>query len=602
MPRSRTWTIALTLLSMVTSAVSLEVAQVRRLYGREVYTILDKTLDDQYFVDLDNQVRAYFPGIDSLKIQYVVAATLKSITGTAGTIAVTSNFQTQRKATLGDDATDTMIVYGGRAAFGRSDIASNWAPGSVAYVPETTIDIGKYGAITEDTTGILNIGNNYRVGLIAGPSYQYRSRRAGGWGLINMNSDGSGGSVQLRAGVTTADTGAFTDRAKLVIDGASTYAAATFTSARTTSVAQRHPSVMDLVHSGRDGSPAAADTNYTTARALTNSALVYRLTADGATWQSAAYVGDWQHHKNYSYFDASGALTMVSSDSSIAGQTMDSYGTYRQSVNYGAGTTRHKDGIAFKVEYYRSDNPLSFRMYHFGKGAAGSSLNVVPNGYTFADTMGRWGFSTVHYPDSTVSIGGGLSVDGGAIFGGHLTFAGNGVQWREAQAGALGIQSVSGKITSNSGTVTYDYAADCSNSDFMYGNIQLNRDRALASPIYPSVHWLQAQSGAPNFMLAYRWQRMLRAQDATWDTLNLTRLAKTYYSGTIHQMSYGDSIPPPDSTNISDVLQLKIVRDRANGTGRFGSSTDPTSSAIPVLTVAVHYYADSFGSDTQYSK
>lgn len=75
-----TWIIPALLLT-ATTAGALTSISVRKVYGREVYTIADKTADDQFFVDAINAAYVYLPGTDSLKIVYVVTDYLKARTG-----------------------------------------------------------------------------------------------------------------------------------------------------------------------------------------------------------------------------------------------------------------------------------------------------------------------------------------------------------------------------------------------------------------------------------------------------------------------------------------------------------------------------------------
>jgi hypothetical protein len=111
-------------------------------------------------------------------------------------------------------------------------------------------------------------------------------------------------------------------------------------------------------------------------------------------------------------------IMAVGADSNVSMWATDANGTAHAVVNH-RGTSRARAGIGFKMETYSIPNELGFRMYHWGNGPSGSAYGT-PHGYTIADTLGRWGFLTPGYPDSTVSIGGGISASGGLLLGGKV--------------------------------------------------------------------------------------------------------------------------------------------------------------------------------------
>lgn len=124
---------------------------------------------------------------------------------------------------------------------------------------------------------------------------------------------------------------------------------------------------------------------------------------------------------NVSQADSIKAVTalVVGADSNITSLLTDGAGTAHMVTNWKA-YNRLRAGIGFQLETYSGVGPLNFRMYHWGNGTTGSAYGTAL-GYTFADTLGRWGFSTPGYPDSTVSVGGGISASGGMLLGGKLS-------------------------------------------------------------------------------------------------------------------------------------------------------------------------------------
>ena len=112
-------------------------------------------------------------------------------------------------------------------------------------------------------------------------------------------------------------------------------------------------------------------------------------------------------------------VVVVGADSNVAMMATDPNGTAYWTVNR-RQTARARAGIGFKTEIYSGANPLNVRMYHWGNGPTGAAYGA-PHGYTIADTLGRWGFLTPGYPDSVVSVGGGISASGGMLLSGKAT-------------------------------------------------------------------------------------------------------------------------------------------------------------------------------------
>lgn len=78
-------------------------------------------------------------------------------------------------------------------------------------------------------------------------------------------------------------------------------------------------------------------------------------------------------------------------------------------------------------------------------------------------------------------------------------------------------------------------------------------------------------------------------------------LSFVWSSGTLNQISYGNGIIPPSNYNLSDILQLKIIRDTTNTSGLF-IGTDPNNSICRISSIDIHIECDDLGSNTQFTK
>jgi hypothetical protein len=140
--------------------------------------------------------------------------------------------------------------------------------------------------------------------------------------------------------------------------------------------------------------------------------------------------------------------------------------------------------------------------------------------------------------------------------------------------------------------------------DYAVMNVQLNHDRLLGSHVFPHLHFWQAQNNMPNFLFQYRWQTNNLSKTTAWTYLRANVPAFTYVSGTLNQIARTVSgiaapddgeDPPVKTDNLSDILQLRIIRDTANASGEF-TGADPYTVAAAVMNVDVHIELDMIGS------
>lgn len=189
---------------------------------------------------------------------------------------------------------------------------------------------------------------------------------------------------------------------------------------------------------------------------------------------------------------------------------------------------------------------------------------------------------------------------------GHLTFAGNARPWRDELGQLLGMKRKGSRITEDLDEGTLLFADTCQIADdWVITNVQLNHDKDLAASIYPHIHWIQASSDVPNWMIQYRWQIQGGAKTTSWTSAKYTSLATTYDGdpATINQIAVFAAIAPPVGAGLSDIVQFRILRDTDNDSTLFGTpGTDPLSGNAVAVMFDVHFMINSLGSTDEYSK
>ena len=150
------------------------------------------------------------------------------------------------------------------------------------------------------------------------------------------------------------------------------------------------------------------------------------------------------------------------------------------------------------------------------------------------------------------------------------------------------------------GTLTFDNR--CSVSDYVYTGVQLTHKWLNGSSIGPHIHWFQVSSATPNWVIQYRWQKQGGLKTTTWTSLGWNSNAFTYVSGTLNQITSFPAISPPTGYGqVSDIIQVRILRDISNSLGLFaGAETGPVDQ--DVLSFDVHIECDTLGSREQYVK
>jgi hypothetical protein len=174
--------------------------------------------------------------------------------------------------------------------------------------------------------------------------------------------------------------------------------------------------------------------------------------------------------------------------------------------------------------------------------------------------------------------------------------------WRDELGELLGKKRKGVRISDDldEGVVLFSNACALAD-DWIITNVQFNHDRALGGFIHPHLHWSQSSAAVPNWMIEYRWQRNGEAKVTSWTRVKCTSQVFTYTSGTIQQIASWDEIEPPEDSGLSDILQVRIIRDCANASGLFAGA-DPLAGNAAAVMFDVHIAVDGPGSAEEYVK
>lgn len=183
------------------------------------------------------------------------------------------------------------------------------------------------------------------------------------------------------------------------------------------------------------------------------------------------------------------------------------------------------------------------------------------------------------------------------------TYKANGAAtvYSDLQGSALDLKTVGVRITTSPANNSIAFSTLASLTDYAYGNYQLQHSWKMGSSVFPHIHWEQAQNTVPNFLIQYRWQAQLQAKTTAWTNYLLPGLATAYPGGTLNQISYGPALVPPVGASLSDILELRVVRDTANASGLF-AGPDPYTADVEVVFIDIHIEEDTLGSRSEYTK
>lgn len=158
---------------------------------------------------------------------------------------------------------------------------------------------------------------------------------------------------------------------------------------------------------------------------------------------------------------------------------------------------------------------------------------------------------------------------------------------------------------------TLDFKDNCNLNDWALMNVQINHDWKLGSDIEPHVHWFQNEDVTPNWLIQYRWQKQGSEKTTSWTSLKWASNAFSYEGTTLNQItSFGAITPPEGYGQVSDVVQIRLLRDVSDDSELFGEIVDEVYVPAPdaytgdaeAVSFDVHIEVDTLGSRQLYAK
>lgn len=185
---------------------------------------------------------------------------------------------------------------------------------------------------------------------------------------------------------------------------------------------------------------------------------------------------------------------------------------------------------------------------------------------------------------------------------GTLVFHGTATVFRDELNDLLktGLNNPDAHIVQDLTEGTLDFKTNCDLNDWALMNVQINHDWLQGSAVEPHVHWFQNSNATPNWLMQYRWQKNGQAKTTAWTSQKWTSSAYAYSAGTLDQITSLGTITPPANYHISDILQIRLLRDNANGSTLFAGADAYTGDAEAV-SLDVHIECNKCGSRTRYA-
>lgn len=186
---------------------------------------------------------------------------------------------------------------------------------------------------------------------------------------------------------------------------------------------------------------------------------------------------------------------------------------------------------------------------------------------------------------------------------GTLVFNGAATVWRDELGQLIGqrLESPASDIVQNNAEGSLTYKTSATTADYVIINIQINHDWKFGSDIKPHLHWFQASATMPHWLIQYRWQKNGSAKTTAWTNQKWAANAFTYSAGTLNQITGFGSIAAPAGYSISDILQIRLIRDTANASTLF-TGADALAASVEAVSFDVHREIDTVGSRQEYVK
>lgn len=189
------------------------------------------------------------------------------------------------------------------------------------------------------------------------------------------------------------------------------------------------------------------------------------------------------------------------------------------------------------------------------------------------------------------------------VFGsdGFMRAYGDAMAWEDEKNELIGKRLDAGgsKVNTNDAEGTVAFSTNCPITDRVVMNIQMPHSKVPLSLISPHLHWFQASTKMPNWLIQYRWQYGGIAPTTTWTSLPYT--SNAFANGVCNQITEFSDITPSTDEHISDICQIRLTRDSANTSLEF-ATTDPYGATANAVSFDVHIKKDTIGSNSEYGK
>ena len=163
------------------------------------------------------------------------------------------------------------------------------------------------------------------------------------------------------------------------------------------------------------------------------------------------------------------------------------------------------------------------------------------------------------------------------------------------------IESPSSKIQQNLSEGTIDFADDCTLSDYLLLNMQINHNWDMVTPMDTHVHWKQNSDDVPNLLRAHRWQVNGQPWVSDWTYTKHSESKFSVDATPLLQITDFPEITVPDPIGVSSILQVRFYRDTNNDSGLF-SGVDTYSGDLQAVFLDGHKTVDMLGSSEEYTK
>lgn len=175
--------------------------------------------------------------------------------------------------------------------------------------------------------------------------------------------------------------------------------------------------------------------------------------------------------------------------------------------------------------------------------------------------------------------------------------------WRDELQSLIGqrLESPGSDIVQNNAEGTLTFKTSAALIDYVTMNVQLNHDRVLQTAVSPHLHWFQTTAATPNWLIQYRIQYNGQAKTTAWTSAKWSENKFAWTAGTLNQITDFADITPGVTDGVSTIIQFRIIRDNANGSGLFAGA-DPVAVSVDAMNFDVHIEVDMFGSRTEYTK